>query len=68
MDQNELADGKLYCSVGAFSISPDENKLAYSVDFDGQEVYTLYIKDLQSGRLYAESISNIYGSAYERGR
>jgi len=67
LDQNELADGKSYCSVGAFSISPDETKLAYSVDFDGQEIYTLYIKDLQSGRLYSESISNISGSAYERG-
>ena len=44
LDQNELADGKLYCSVGALSVSPDETKLAYSVDFGGQEVYALYIK------------------------
>jgi len=67
LDQNELADGKLYCSVGALSVSPDETKLAYSVDFGGQEVYALYIKDMQSGRLYPESIGSISGSAYERG-
>lgn len=67
LDQNELANGKSYCSVGAFSISPDETKLVYSVDFDGQEIYTLYIKDLLSRKLYPESIGNISGSAYERG-
>ena len=67
LDQNELAEGKPYCSVSAFSVSPDETKLAYSVDFGGQEIYTLYIKNLQSGRLYPESIGSISGSAYEHG-
>jgi oligopeptidase B len=67
LDQNELADGKSFCSVGAFSVSPDETKLVYSVDFGGQEIYTLYVKDLQSGKLYPEVISNIFGSAYEHG-
>ncbi|MBI5951194.1 MAG: S9 family peptidase [Chloroflexi bacterium] len=67
LDQNELADGKSFCSVGAFSVSPDETKLVYSVDFGGQEIYTLYVKDLQSGKLYPEVIGNIFGSAYEHG-
>ena len=62
-----LADGKSFCSVGAFSVSPDETKLVYSVDFGGQEIYTLYVKDLQSGKLYPEVIGNIFGSAYEHG-
>ena len=67
LDQNDLADGKSFCSVGAFSVSPDETKLVYSVDFGGQEIYTLYVKDLQSGKLYPEVIGNIFGSAYEHG-
>ena len=67
LDQNELADGKSFCSVGAFSVSPDQVKLVYSVDFGGQEIYTLYVKDLQSGKLYPEVIGNIFGSAYEHG-
>jgi oligopeptidase B len=67
LDQNELADGKSFCSVGAFSVSLDETKLVYSVDYYGQEIYTLYVKDLQSGKLYPEVIGNISGSAYERG-
>ena len=59
LDQNELAEGKLFCSVGAFSISPDESKFVYSVDFGGQEIYRLHIKDLQNGNLSPEVIDNI---------
>ena len=67
LDQNELAKGKTFCSIGAFSISTDGNKLAYSVDFGGREIYTLHIKDLNSGELYPEAIENTSGSAYEHG-
>ena len=31
-------------SLGAFSISPDHQRLAYSLDTSGDEVYELYIK------------------------
>ena len=64
LDQNALAEGKTFCSVSAFKVSPDGTKLAYSVDLDGNEVYTIHIKDLASGKEYAESISNTYGSVY----
>jgi oligopeptidase B len=67
LDQNQLAEGKSFCSVGAFSVSPDGNKLVYSVDFGGREIYTLQIKDLNSGELYSEVIENTSGSAYEHG-
>ena len=65
LDQNELAEGKIFCSVSGFAVSPDDNKLAYSVDVDGDEVYTIYIKDLRNGSLFPEAIQNVYGSAYE---
>ena len=64
LDQNVLAEGKTFCSVSAYSISPDGNKLAYSVDVDGDEVYTIYFKDLTNNTLYPESILNTYGSVY----
>ena len=64
LDQNKLGEGKIFCSVSGFAVSPDGNKLAYSVDVDGNEVYTIYIKDLQTGALYPETISNTYGSVY----
>ncbi len=64
LDQNELAKGRKFCSVSAFSISPDQNKLAYSLDVEGSEVYTIYIKDLTTGELYPEKIENVNGSVY----
>jgi oligopeptidase B len=64
LDQNDLAEGKSFCSVGALTVSPDGNKLAYSVDIEGRESYTVYIKDLTSGTLYPEFIVNTYSSVY----
>lgn len=65
LDQNLLALGKPFCRIGAFSVSPDGNKLAYSVDGDGSEKCDLYIKNLSTGELYTETFSNTYGSVYD---
>ncbi len=64
LDQNLIAGGKSFCSVGAFIVSPDGDKLAYSVDVEGTEVYTLYIKDLTNRLIYPEAIANTYSSVY----
>lgn len=64
LDQNELAKGHEFCSVSAFSVSPDGTKLAYSVDLEGAEVYTIYVKDLVSGRMYPDKIERAYGAVY----
>ena len=64
LDQNQLAHGHEFCSVSAFSISPDETKLAYSVDLEGAEVYTIYIKNLNDDSLYPETINRTHGSVY----
>ena len=64
LDQNELAEGKVFCSVSAFAVSPDGNKLAYSVDYGGDETYTIHILDLRTGQTYPETITNTYGSVY----
>ena len=66
LDQNELAEGKTFCSVSAFSVSPDGNKLAYGLDVDGNEVYKIYIKNLADGTYYSEILANTFGSVYVR--
>jgi oligopeptidase B len=48
LDPNVLADGG-FLSLGAFSISPDQQRLAYSLDTNGEETYRLYVKELSSG-------------------
>lgn len=67
LDQNLLADGRTFCSIAAFTVSPDGDKLAYSIDYDGNEIYTLQIKNLVTGALYPEAIGNTFGSVYEYG-
>ncbi|MBI4761292.1 MAG: S9 family peptidase [Chloroflexota bacterium] len=64
LDQNRLAEGKSFCSVSAFAVSPDGNKLAYAVDYEGNETYTIHILDLKRGQPYPETIPNTYGSVY----
>lgn len=66
LDQNQLAEGKVFCGISGFETSPDGTKLAYVADFEGSEVFTLYIKDLLSGEYFPETIGNVSGSAYER--
>ena len=65
LDQNALTGDNDFCRIGAFAISPDATKLAYSVDADGSEVCTLYIKDLITGKLLPETLTNTFGSVYE---
>jgi len=50
LDPNALAAGG-FLSLGAFNISPDHQRLAYSLDTSGDEIYTLYVKELSDGSL-----------------
>jgi oligopeptidase B len=60
LDENELAGGHDYLSVGVFRLSPDHKLLAYSVDTEGAESFTLYVKDLETGALLDEGIPSTY--------
>ncbi|HAC17831.1 MAG TPA: oligopeptidase B, partial [Dehalococcoidia bacterium] len=63
LDENELAQEHDYFRVGIFSVSPDHNTLAYSVDTNGGESYALRFKDLSDGRDLAEIIEDTYYSS-----
>lgn len=56
LDGNTLAEGKAYFDLGAFAISPDHRYLAYSVDHEGDERYTLRIRDLMTGEHCVDEI------------
>ena len=58
LDQNALAEGHAYFRVGAVQVSPDHRLLAYLVDTTGAEMYTLFVRNLETGALLAERIEN----------
>jgi oligopeptidase B len=59
LDQNAVAEGRDYLSIGTMTISPSQNLLAYSIDTTGAERYTLFVKDLTTGELYPDIIEDV---------
>jgi oligopeptidase B len=58
LDDNIEADGTDFYSLGSFDVSTDGRLLAYSVDTTGDERYTLYIRDLETGTNRADVVPN----------
>jgi oligopeptidase B len=61
LDVNKLAEGKDFCSVADFSVSRDNNLMAYTVDTISRRRYTIYFKDLRTGSLLPDKIDNVSG-------
>ena len=49
LDEPVLAEGKEYFRLGAFSVSNDGKLLAYAIDDNGSERFTIRVKDLATG-------------------
>ncbi len=58
LDLNAVAAGHEYLDLGVYKISPDHTLLAYSLDTNGAEEFTVYVKDLRTGELLPEEIPN----------
>ena len=61
LDGNKLAEGYDYFAVGERSISPDNNWLAYGIDTLSRRFYTIYFKNLTTGKVLNQSIPNTSG-------
>ncbi|MCQ9422806.1 S9 family peptidase [Pseudomonas sp. LJDD11] len=61
LDPNVLANGG-FLSLGSFSISPDHRRLAYSLDTSGDEIYQLFVKELDSGEVHSLPFEDCDGS------
>jgi oligopeptidase B len=66
LDQNALAAGHPFLSIGALVVSDDGAHLAYSVDETGYRQYTLFIKDLRTGALWPERFERVTSFAWAR--
>ncbi|MEX2394743.1 MAG: S9 family peptidase [Actinomycetota bacterium] len=62
LDENALAEGHDYYSLGIFEVSEDHNLLAYSEDFTGGESYVIRVKDLRTGDLLPDELTGTYYS------
>ena len=56
LDGNMVAGDREYSHLAALKVSPDHRYLAYSVDFVGDELYTIHVKDTQTGEVLGVSI------------
>ncbi len=64
LDVNELAEGEPFMAIGAMSVSPDDNLLAYSTDNTGFRQYTLHIRDLRTGENLPDTAERIGSVAW----
>ena len=64
LDQNEMAKGLKFFSIGAFVPSDDGNLLAYSTDTTGYRQYKLQFKDLRTGEILPESFERVGSVAW----
>ena len=62
IDANALAVGKKFSQVGGLQVSPGASRAAYLHDTTALRVYTLYVKDLSTGKLLGDSISRVVPS------
>ena len=62
LDVNKLAEDREYTRVGVFENSPDHRLVAFGVDFDGSEQFTIQVLDLETGETLPDTIPNTYYS------
>ena len=61
LDENELAEGYDYFALYDKYVSPDNNWLAFNIDTLSRRFYTIYFKDLRTGKVLDKSIPNTEG-------
>ena len=57
LDENARAKGHDYYRIGGISLSPNHKLMAWSEDNSGSERFTYRIKNLESGEIFAEEIT-----------
>jgi len=63
LDVDQMAEGKAYYAATGFSISPDNSKLIFGVDDVSRRQYSLFLKDLNTGKITDLGIKNTEGNA-----
>lgn len=61
LDVNEYGDVHEFVSVGGLSVSPDSRYLAFGLDTVSRRLYTIMVKDLETGEMLADNIPETGG-------
>jgi len=61
LNVNEMAIGHDYYSITGLSVSEDNQLLAYAEDSVSRRRYTIYVKNLRTGKLVEEPVPNTEG-------
>ncbi|MDX1773673.1 MAG: S9 family peptidase [Oceanihabitans sediminis] len=59
----KMAKGHAYYGIGSRSVSPNNELMAFGIDTISRRQYTIYFKDLKTGELLSDKLSNTGGSA-----
>ncbi len=62
LDGNQLAEGHSFFEIGEISLSEDDQLLAFSTDTMSRRIYTVYVKDLETGELVEKPIPGTSGN------
>ncbi|MFV8442155.1 S9 family peptidase [Flavobacterium sp. LB2P44] len=60
---NDLAKDHSYFQLGGLSVSPDNKFASFGVDAVGRRIYTIQIKNLETGEILSDKIENATGSS-----
>ncbi|MDN3495545.1 S9 family peptidase [Planococcus sp. APC 4015] len=63
LDGNVEAEGHEFFSLGSFEISNDGTRMLYGVDVEGDERYTIRVRDLTTGEQLPDEIEGTFAGA-----
>jgi oligopeptidase B len=59
LDGNTLAEGHDFFSIGGWAVSSGQDVVAYAIDTQGRRVHTTYFKNLTTGELLPDVLSEV---------
>jgi len=58
-DQNVMAAGKGYFSIGEWEISPNNQLVAWAEDSVGRRQYKMFVKNISTGEIFSDIVENL---------
>lgn len=62
-DVNQMAEGYAYYNLRGLNVSPDNKLVAFGVDTLSRRKYTLHVKNLETGEILKDEITNTTGGS-----